>query len=279
MGNLGDDTALRGGEGRYTAVLSRDWEIWGPMGGYVAAVALRAAGAHSRFDRPASLVGHFLGVASFDEVQISVETRRAASRAESVAVSITQDGRPIFDALVWCVATDVDGLHHDRSRLGAIGPPEQYPTVLEHLARLGQEPRPAYPFWTNFESRPIQWHDDWESRTPADPVWESWERYLVEPDTADRFLAAARLLVLVDVGSWPAVTRLHVDTEGLYAPSLDLACQFHRLAPGVTPLFVRGESPSGADGLLGTHQQVWSPGGDLLASGISQLLCRPMPGA
>ena len=43
-------------------------EIWGPMGGYVASVALRAAGAHSRFDRPASIVGHFLGVAETPKV-------------------------------------------------------------------------------------------------------------------------------------------------------------------------------------------------------------------
>ncbi len=42
MGDLARDTAVQGGAGSYGAVLSRDWEIWGPMGGYVAAVALRA---------------------------------------------------------------------------------------------------------------------------------------------------------------------------------------------------------------------------------------------
>ena len=36
------DTAVDGTDGSYRAVLSKDWEIWGPMGGYVAAVALRA---------------------------------------------------------------------------------------------------------------------------------------------------------------------------------------------------------------------------------------------
>ncbi|HEY5013368.1 MAG TPA: acyl-CoA thioesterase domain-containing protein, partial [Acidimicrobiia bacterium] len=136
MGDLGRDTAVLGGDGRYTCTLSRDWEIWGPMGGYVAAVALRAAGAHSRFPRPASLVGHFLGVAGFDEVQLTTTTRRAASRAESIAVSMTQGGRPIFDALVWSVAEGVAGLEHDRSRLGDIGAPEEYPTTAEHLARV-----------------------------------------------------------------------------------------------------------------------------------------------
>jgi hypothetical protein len=45
MGDLERDTRLAGGEGRYTATLSRDWEIWGPNGGYLASLALRAAGA------------------------------------------------------------------------------------------------------------------------------------------------------------------------------------------------------------------------------------------
>ena len=53
MGDLAVDTEVVGGDGHFTAQLSSDWEIWGPNGGYVAAVLLRAAGAHTRFDRPA----------------------------------------------------------------------------------------------------------------------------------------------------------------------------------------------------------------------------------
>ena len=46
MGDLAIDTAVRArGDGLFEATLSADWEIWGPMGGYVAACALRAAGA------------------------------------------------------------------------------------------------------------------------------------------------------------------------------------------------------------------------------------------
>ena len=34
MGDLAADTAVTEvGEGRFVATLSRDWEIWGPMGG------------------------------------------------------------------------------------------------------------------------------------------------------------------------------------------------------------------------------------------------------
>ena len=46
MGDLANDTAIQPrGDGCYAASLSADWEIWGPMGGYVAACALRAAAA------------------------------------------------------------------------------------------------------------------------------------------------------------------------------------------------------------------------------------------
>ena len=41
MGDLAIDTAVEGSDGRYRARLSRDWEIWGPNGGYLAAIALR----------------------------------------------------------------------------------------------------------------------------------------------------------------------------------------------------------------------------------------------
>src|SRR5258705_14008656 len=104
MGDLGTDTTVEGRDSRYTAQVSRDWEIWGPNGGYIGAIALRAAGAHARFDRPVTLVGHFLGVAGFETpVDLEVTTLRDAKRAQSVRVSMTQAGQPIFDAMVWSV--------------------------------------------------------------------------------------------------------------------------------------------------------------------------------
>lgn len=59
-GDLVAETTVTGADGRYQAALSRDWEIGGPNGGYVAAVALRAAGAVTSLSRPVSFAGHFL---------------------------------------------------------------------------------------------------------------------------------------------------------------------------------------------------------------------------
>src|SRR3954454_7232772 len=166
MGDLGIDTAVVGRDGRYTARVSRDWEIWGPNGGDVAAIALRAAGAHSRFDRPVSLVGHFLGVADFDAVDLEVTTRREAKRAESIRVSMTQQGQPIFDAMVWAVG-DVGGLEHDVTTMPDAPAPESLPSNDERLAAAGVAP--MYPFWDNFDQRSSEWIDDWENRPAREP--------------------------------------------------------------------------------------------------------------
>ena len=63
MGDLAADTAIEGSDGRYRAHLSRDWEIWGPNGGYLAVIAIRAAGAQTSLRRPATFSCHYLGVA------------------------------------------------------------------------------------------------------------------------------------------------------------------------------------------------------------------------
>ena len=181
MGDLALDTAVEGGDGRYTATMSRDWEIWGPNGGYVASCALRAAGVHSRFDRPASIVGHYLGVADFDTVDIEVTTLRAAKRAESLRVSMTQGGQPIFEALVWAVG-DVTGLEHDMTSLPDTRDPETVPSVAERLAST----RPAFLVSVLGQPRPTGARLDRRLRgTRSAPTVGSRLRQLV-PLPADR---------------------------------------------------------------------------------------------
>jgi acyl-CoA thioesterase II len=274
MGDLGNDTAVTGGDGRYTARMSRDWEIWGPNGGYVASIALRAAGAHSRFDRPATLVGHFLGVADFDhDVDLEVTTLREAKRAESIRVSMTQLGQPIFDAMVWAVG-DVAGLEHDTSEMPAVPEPEALPTIEERLAASAVVDRPKFRFWENFDERPVSWVDDWENRPPSAPVADGWYRYVPRSTFDDPWLDACRSVILLDTFGWPAVCRLHVRSDYI-APSIDLSVAFHRGEPTEPWLYAWAHAPSAAGGLIACESRVWSRGGTLLAVGASQLLCRP----
>jgi acyl-CoA thioesterase II len=276
MGDLAADTHVDGRDGHYSTTLSRDWEIWGPNGGYVASVALRAAGAHSRFDRPASIVGHFLGVASFDApVTIETTTLREAKRAESIRVSMAQSGKPVFEALVWGVG-DVDGLEHDVTHAPDVAPPEEVMTIPERLAAAGIEGEgPPFPFWNNFEERPLEWVDNWEEREPSAPRFLAWFKYVPTETFDDLWVDACRSLILVDTLGWPSVQRLHVKHDYI-APSIDIAAAFHRFTPDEPWLLAHSESPSAHDGIVGGRGDVFSRDGALLATGISQMLCRPV---
>lgn len=275
MGDLAHDTAVEGDGGRYQSKLSQEWEIWGPNGGYVASVALRAAGAHSRFDRPASVVGHYLGVAAFDTVDITVETLRAAKRAESLRVSMRQDGKAIFEGLVWAVG-DVDGVEHDTTTIPETRDPESVPPTAERLAARGEAE--WYPFWRNLDQRVIDWDDelDWEQRPPSDPVYGCWYRYVPTSTFSDPWVDACRHLILLDTLVWPAAANLHVRAPYV-APSIDISVGFHRWRPDEEWLYAQAVATSAGGGVIGGDGRVWARDGTLLAVGASQLLCRPAP--
>jgi acyl-CoA thioesterase II len=277
VGDLERDTAVEAlGDGRYRGSFSRDWEIWGPNGGYVASVALRAAGEHSRFDRPATIVGHYLGVGAFDDVDVEVTTLRVAKRAESLRVSLTQRGQPIFEGLVWAVG-DVHGLDHDVSAMPDAPDPETLPAIADKLAEQGVEP--LYTFWMNLDERVPDWidsHEEWRARPPSAPEAGHWYRYVPQSTFPDLWVDACRSLILLDTLVWPAACNLHVRSEYM-APSIDISAAFHRFRPAEPWLYAQACSQSAGGGLVGGESRVWSRDGTLLAIGASQLLCRPAP--
>ena len=276
MGDFAADTELAVGDGTYSRMLHRDWEIWGPNGGYLGALALRAAGAHCGRARPANATVHFLGVASFDEpVEIAPHTLRSTKVATSMRVSMQQAGRPILEALVWAIDEGLGGLAH------SYGPPPDVrhwanlPSIQERAEAEGIEHTNPYRFWDNFEQRPTVWISNWPNRGSQPPVYENWLRFTPTPSASDPWLEAGRLLLLADLGAWPAVSRAHVQ-DAYVAPSIDVSCEFHRLPTEPGWYLLRGVAPHASGGLIGSHQQVWNDHGELLASGISHLLCRPV---
>ncbi len=274
MGDFSIDTAVEGEDGHYVAHLSRDWEIWGPNGGYVAAIALRAAGAAAALRRPASFLCHYLSVAEFDRVDLTVTTLRAAKRAVSLRVSMTQRERPILEALAWVVDDGLRGLSHDDARMPDVARPHQLKSIEELVAPADRAQR--YRFWDNLESRPIAWVP-WPERKPGRPVWSEWYRFRPRATFDDPFADAARALLLIDTMSWPAACQPYVPDSGYVAPSLDVSVQFHRAAPDSEWLLCEATAPVAQHGLIGGQTRIWSADGQLLASGAGQLLCRPQP--
>jgi acyl-CoA thioesterase-2 len=275
MGNLSEDTAVTAcGNGRFTATLSPDWEIWGPMGGYVAACALRAAAGMTGDQlRPATFSCHYLGVAQFGLVDIQVETRRAGRTATSQRVEVTQAGRPILDAMVWSV-TDNEGLEHDETAPPDVPAPDQ----LASISELVPEDAPApYPFWLNLDAKPIAFEADWPPSGPRPAVWQEWLKFLPTATFEDPWVDAARCLILVDLPSWPSANRPHAWRQPPFiAPTLDLHVAFHRPPTGQDWLLCDGAAPLSTAGLYGWNARVWSPGGVLHASGGGQCLYRPL---
>jgi acyl-CoA thioesterase II len=279
VGDLGEQTAVTPvGDAvtdddvhQFTALVHPDWEIWGPEGGYVAAIALRAAGAVSPFDRPASFFCHYLSVAAFEPVDLEVTTLRSGRTVLSQQVHMSQHGRPVLQAMVWSVG-QVEGLLHED-----VHPPDAPdPDDLKSPQELWPDrERPPFSFWDNFDQRPVDPHDEWPPKEALEPTWRNWVRCRPSPDVADPWIDAARTLVVLDVMSWPAGHRPHAHRpHSFIAPSLDLYVSFQHSGGQDEWLLLDGHAPVSADGLLSWNGRVWSRDRRLIASGGGQAVYR-----
>lgn len=260
-------TRLEPDEDGFVARLSKDWEIWGPNGGYLATIALRAAGAVAQIRQPASFYCHFLSSPTFDVVKVDVSALKRGRRAESFVVEMTQAGKPILHALVK-TAADAPGYSHQHPDAPEVPPPEELKTY-ERLEPTKQ--RPAFSFWENIERRPVE---RGTSDEPRAPTLLEWTRYLPRVCFIDPFLDAGRALILLDTFGFPAAYQRYRSWEYL-APNLDTSAWFHHFNPGCEWLLIDNECVVADRGLMGVSGRVWDTDGRLLATGSAQLCCIP----
>ena len=272
MGDLDKDTALDGSDGVFRAVLSNDWEIWGPQGGYSATVAIRAAGLVTELRRPASFYCHYLNVPEFGEVELKVESLRRSRRAEALRVLMHQKGKLQMEALVW-VTDHLQGMDHVDAKM----PEVPGPSSVKSWAEWFPEGEPPFRFWYNLEGRPVGWSPEMDS-TPGKPFSQTWMRFLPTSSFEDPFLEAGRLLITADVSMFPAAVRAHGGPPKYVAPSMDLAVTFHDLPKQQDWLLVEASAPVAGESLVGGNARVWSEDGRLLVSALQQMLQR-IPGA
>jgi len=260
-------TRVDGGGGRYLARLSDEWEIWGPNGGYLATFALRAAGLEARIKRPRSLYCHFLSSPSFDAVALEVTVLKSGRRAESLAVQMSQDGKPILHALI---KTAADGPGHSHQHL--VAPDVPAPHTLQSYEPPGLNPqRPAFSFWNNIERRLV---DAVAPEVSAAPALRNWTRFRPTACFEDPFVDAARALILLDTFGFPAAYQRYGTTDYV-APSLDTSIWLHQFNPSCEWLLIDHECPVAEHGLMGVNGRVWDTEGRLLATGSAHLCCIP----
>ncbi len=263
-------TRVDGHDGRYVAQLSEDWEIWGPNGGYLAAIALRAAGMVAQIQRPASFYCHFLSSPAFDAVQLDVHVLKRGRRAESFEVEMTQDRKPILHALVR-TAADAPGYSHQHLQ----APDVPSPADLSTYKRVGDPQHPTFSFWDNVERRPV---DRSATEEPIEessaPVIREWARFRPTACFEDPFVNTARVLILLDTYGFPAAYQRYHSWDYL-APNLDTSVWFHRFNPSCDWLLIDHECTLADRGLMAVNGRVWYTGGRLLATGSAQLCCVP----
>jgi acyl-CoA thioesterase len=272
MANFLDDTrveALDGEPERCRAELSPSWAVWGPNGGYVAAIALRAAMARSRLPRPASFHCDFLAVGEFAPVELRVRSLGGGKRAESLRVEVVQQDRLLLAATAWMVDDGLEGFEHDF----AAAPSVPAPGALRSYGELaGEEYAQWYPIWRSIEGRPVRWREP-----PGRPEWHTWLRFTETP-IPDRRADALRQLFWLDFPGWNATISAHAWPFRHLTPNLDLTVQFHRFAPEAEWMLADGVVLLAREGLVGCVSRLWTESGELLATGASKHVCRRNPG-
>jgi acyl-CoA thioesterase-2 len=208
-------------------------------------------------------------------VDVVVETRKEGRTATSQRVEVSQEGRPIVDAMVWSVGEEVEGLEHDET----VAPEVPGPGQLAGMDELMPEREAVYPFWDNLDAKPIDFEAGWPPPEPRPARWQQWLRFRPRATFEDPWVDAARSLILVDLPSWPSAHRRHAWKEPPFiAPTLDLNVAFHVPPTGEEWLLCDGAAPLSTGGLFGWTARVWSEGGTLHASGGGQCLYRRMAG-
>lgn len=274
MGDFDVDTQVESrGNGFYGARLSENWKIWGPNGGYLAAIALRAAGAEAAIARPVAVYCHYLRVARFDGVELEVTTLARGRRSESLRVTMRQDDKTVLEAMVRTASAGA-GLEHAATTAPAVPAPEDCPRPED----LVGETRPSHAFWRNFDVGVVQPERFANARRdPGPPLVRDWYRVHCAAGFEDPFLDAGRTALLLDTIGWPAAAQAHPD-PAYFAPSLDVAVWFHGRGPASDWVLAEAHSPLAKDGTITANGRLFDRRGQLLGSSGTQLMCTPLPG-
>ena len=266
MGALQLDTAVvRDGE-VLRADLHSDWNIWGPNGGYVSSVALRAAGAVvPEGHRPATISVQYLSVAKFAPVEAQVTPVKTGRNAWLLNVALVQDGKTFLQAQVWTTSKDA-GPVTTQAVMPDVAGPEGLKTIAEHVGK-----DQISGFWNNIDSKPLNFIPWDQPRPPGPALLREWYSF-VGYEPGDAFLDACRPLILIDTLLWPTHHRGLADRPDYVAPSLDVTVWFHRSAGPADWLLVDAHADTAVAGLIHGQARVWTTDGRLIASGGSNMM-------
>lgn len=262
MASLIEATALSPVASGFAVELDQGWDIWGPAGGYIAAIALRAVGERAPpGHRPVTLTGQFVRVAKPGTLDVKVEPVKQGATA-LFAVTLAQGDQPVFLAQVWTTSRN-DASHCLQPAM---------PEVQQPLTLRGQDEIAAergitqLAFWHNIEGRPVNFRT-YNDPPSSDERQFRWMRFRDWTATDDPFVDAMRSVLLIDIGVWPAHWHRLTEPAAYVAPSLDLTVWFHGDRPAGEWLLSDAVSDLSGNGTISGQVRIWSEDGRAMATG------------
>ena len=261
------DTALEpAGAGHWRAWAPDHWFVGrGPNGGFLAAVAARAAEAAA--GRPLrSLSLHFLAAPAVGPLDVSATLVREGRSYSAATVRIDQGGQAMTLALATLGALPDDGAEWDASSM-----PAPIPLADTERVPLDQAGIPA--FMRNYDMR---WALGGQPGSAADlSETGGWIR-TTEPRALDAPLVAA----MTDAWAPAAFVALG---RFVAAPTLDLTVHIRRALPpaGMGPddyVLGRFSSRLSVAGVWEEDGELWTPEGELIAQSRQLALVRELRG-
>ena len=275
MAGFVEATAVRNDGVHHQALIDPDWFIWGPFGGYLAALAMRAMAAQSAFGKPATFSCQYLNVGKAGAVRVEVELLKRGRAAECLRATLRQDGRPLLEAQSWIIADQLSGIEHD----DVPSPFACAPDGLNDWHGFGEELKSS--IWHQIRRRPLA-EFSCAPHANGPPRWACWLKLKDTFPANDFALRAARAILWMDLAPWNAALNAHGWPTTHLAPTLDLTVQFQPDLYAAAEnsddwMLVETASPQARAGLFGANSRLWSTSGGLLAVGAAQGLCVPNP--
>jgi acyl-CoA thioesterase len=288
MADFDHDTRVIETQDGLQTILSPDWQVMGPQGGYVAAIALRAmAGLVQPGFVPVALTAQYLTAAAAGPAEVEARLLRQGRRAAFTTATVRQGGareRPTGARMAEHSEVKRPFPEGERIELGAsasffsptdgparlaLTPPELLPPEACVPMMAPAPPGQRFPFHENYDLRlPERFIK--QSSNGDDFVF--WARYREQTWTGDLVVQAASLIPLLDMAVFPAAFQAIPAFPG--AVTLDLTAHWHSHPASQDWILLRGRCQHASSGILNGWAEAWTPEGKLLATAAQQAVLR-----
>jgi len=269
MADFAQDTRVTHTETGWQTVLSPNWQVTGPQGGYVAAIALRAmAGLVAPGFLPAALTAQYLTPASAGPAEVEPLLLRQGRRAAFTTATVRQNGKGVLGASAsFCQPGE-------GPTLLALTPPALPPPDECRSMEMREPSGASFSFHQNYD---LRFAPGMKREPDGIPEFNFWANYREHAWDNDPLIHAAALIPLLDMAVFAAAFRSIRAFPG--GVTLDLTAHWHSFPASQGWIILRGRCLHAGTGMLNGWTEAWTAEGTLLATSAQQaVLLTPKAG-